>query len=167
MKKFLALLVVSCAMFAAKAAYVKWDIVGAETVEGFGYASLAVYVADADNYTILKSYDYGTTLATQFDSNWEKGDDAQAVYLSSAADYANQIFVAVIFDSEGQQIGYSNTTVSGSELSLYVMDDTVGGIPGFNKSPMSFGVGDVVPEPTSGLMLALGLAMLGLKRKQV
>lgn len=166
MKKFLALLVVSCAMFAAKAAYVKWDIAGANTVEGFGYASLAVYVADIDSYSILKSYDYQTTLATNFDSNWEIGDDAQAVYLSSAADYADKIFVAVVFDSQGQQIGYSNTTVSGSDLSLYLMDDTVGGIPGFDKSAMSFGVGDVVPEPTSGLMLALGLALLGLKRKQ-
>lgn len=79
----------------------------------------------------------------------------------------------------GQSVGKSYvSTVKGSEQGSVAYGDLVGSIDNpqdvFNPgvaSPYSgfsqFGTGDVVPEPTSGLLMALGMMLFGLKRKRV
>lgn len=176
MKKIISLFAfaVLCASV-ANAAYVKWAINETETVlpDGYDHAALAMYTDDVANITVLKSYDWAGG-ATAFDARWDagQGEDPdfafEAAYLSgSLKSYADAIFTVIAYDSSNTIIDTMVSTIAGSDLAKYYMDDAVGGVPGFDKGVMSFTVGESIPEPTSAMLVLLGLAGLALKRKQV
>lgn len=166
MKKFIALFAIIFAATLANAAYVKWSVTGADTVADFSYASLAYYTTSDADLTILHAYKWLDGSESTNNSKWNIDATAQAAYVDALADYSNVTFVAVAYNQSGEQIALSET-VAGTTLGGYIMNDSAGAIPDFEKDVMVFSMGEAIPEPTSGLMLVLGLAMLGLKRKQV
>lgn len=166
MKKFIALFAIIFAATFANAAYVKWSVTGADTVADFSYASLAYYTTSDTELTILHAYKWSDGSESINNSKWTEGaTTAQAAYIDALTDYSNVTFVAVAYNQAGDKIWLSDT-VAGTTLGGYIMNDKAGTIPDFAKDVMVFSMGEAIPEPTSGLMLVLGLAILGLKRKQ-
>ena len=70
------------------------------------------------------------------------------------------LFSFLLYDQDGNEVGHSLRTYTFGDIANYVADF------GTTPSGGALAVG-VVPEPTSGLLLLLGLASLALRRKRV
>jgi len=112
----------------------------------------------------------GTTLETGSISSIAQGKDGVFAGVS-----ANQYIALVVYDSDavaGEYVGAYGIAVS--QVSGDASDDppTQGTIPTFDNDGSGYVranigiVGEAVPEPTSGLLLLLGGAMLALRRRR-
>ena len=133
-----------------------------------------------ENYTNGTSYN-GWNYAKIFSSDGTKpgavletfGDDGSGfvqkkaqsgIYSSIDTNYSTDtsFYIELYNEKEGPAVAWSYL-VKKSDLSSFVDQGS-----SFASTPRSAGYGfTVVPEPTSGLMLLLGAAMLGLRRKRI
>ena len=133
---------------------------GSTPVE-FNYATIKA--VDSENSTLLNLY--------------SGGSDLGSTELEAAGGYSSSSYGA---PSTGVYAGFSGTPLSflvelwadadsanpvGSQSYSYAMvSDYISGSMTGNGSPLR--VTEVVPEPTSGLMVLLGMAMLALRRRR-
>ncbi len=142
------------AMFAKADIYLYWTVdMSGSNVTGAQYAEL--YASnDGVNYTSISSYyEIGSVNPAQ---------STIAVGGVTASPYTN--YLVALYNDALNQIAVSGSASSYGDI----MQNTWNAAEAGSRppsSPYSFS-GFVVPEPTSGLMLLLGLGALALKRKQ-
>lgn len=169
MKKVL--VIVSAMMFAGlvQASEMWWTVSTAESTPAWDEAKLI-----ANN-----GFWYGTNVSgTQIDSI--SRDDFEGFGKIIETDLGNKDYSAYSFYVElyngGQKVGksYVSTTQGAATYDNLVAAGAINSGDVFNQDTTSvysgfsqFGTGDVIPEPTSGLLMALGMMLFGLKRKRV
>lgn len=149
MKKIIFCFAVVLAAVSANATYLSWQVNSAGV---YNAAGIAVY--DSNNV-------YQQTLDITYVPTGQK-----STYLgtygegySFAVEYVNWDGSTVTQGSEGDKYTYAQLS------DLGVLYDNDSWATGAQKALMWNGV-QAVPEPTSGLMVLLGMALLGLKRKK-
>ena len=170
MKKLVMMLVLVMAVVSAKAAYVDWTVTGAAAQENYtvyllasapgDYADVSELAAAAvGSAKIVKSgRAYGTgsqqaigdaiTKDATFYYAIVSGDDAKSFNYVEAAGLAGKVY-----DPSAQESSPGNfNSITAAQIAAGMKQD--------------FGGGGDVPEPTSGLLLVVGGAMLALRRKQ-
>ena len=172
MKKLMIAAAIVCAAAVSQAASMSWKVLTDATGEtvyicstGSGFASLADIIA-AEYGTAGNT---GTTTTSgRAPATWT-GAEGVATGIS-LDDVGMQTFYAVVVDSSGKGYyaiagsGEVYTTSSSPEVGLVDMAAT---IAGGNYTPWAGGPGpEPVPEPTSAMLLLLGVAGLALRRKQ-
>ena len=179
MKKALFILSIAIASLSSQAAYLYWQVGDVEGLEDevTGGALIAKDAAgntyDVTSYFLYADPDTGETSWMAVDDTTVKTQSGITQYAADISDYASSgysYYVELSNESgatvaRSDSIGYGtyeytsytsaaeSTTVlpSAASASIWHASGTGGYTP--------------VPEPTSGLMLLLGAAMLGLKRK--
>ena len=189
MKKLIMAVAVCCAAVAVQAASVKWDSATLYTPTADGGSTTTKIGANATGYLFtLTEAEYNSFLAAYNDSGdmstvWDTYKDSltggtasssrsSAVLITTTADVGDTVYAAVIYTT--------TATFDGAEKDFYIANigtGTVGSDAGISIGNLgNFYLGDnagtatggwtAVPEPTSGLMLLLGVAGLALKRKR-
>ena len=167
------LVLVACAGLMAafaNASELWWTLDTSATVDGEGWDSAALFAT-------TEGFNYGGIQVGSKISN-EKMDDLGYVATELGAKGSSTYsFYIELYNSSGDRLGASYVSLGGAETrpqgataynslsaSLYTP-----GMSTVDVSPYAgftnFTSANVIPEPTSGLMILLGLAALGLKRK--
>lgn len=122
---------------------------------------------------------YGTNVSgTQVDSISKDdftGFDGVVVTDFGNKDYSAYSFYVELYNG-GQKVGksYVSTTQGAATYDNLLAAGAINSGDVFNQDTTSvysgfrqFGTGNVIPEPTSGVLMALGMMLFGLKRKRV
>lgn len=178
MKKLIITLAVVVAAIATQAASIKWKInsiteydSATAIASGSNYKILLVYSADTTQSIDLSSgnsVDYGAdTAISTLDPSGSGG--LKSLGVSVDYDYtAGSYYFAVLYNSKG--------TTSESAYDYYAISNVLTGNPvamspdtpltlQFTAASAGTPAWQSVPEPTSGILLLLGMAGLALKRK--
>ena len=157
----IAFVLVATAGQAAQANWLYWNVAGAATPEGAADFSYAV-LCDSEDWT--RTYTVGETGAWKVKAN----DDARSTPsvasnisgTSGTASAQPSSFVVLLYDAENKVVAVSET-VSRETLAkhLYVDMRTAG-----EGTPYVFSSFGAIPEPSGGLLLALGACVLALRR---
>lgn len=168
MKKILAVFaIVAIAAVTAKADYLYWQVSSDQFT--------AAGITDATyQYSMLYSYDSDTSTFTKLAGNWGTGENSfyfdannastyqDLTYYVELASYANGASEAsytpksTLQQSDGTGFSYSQIHLT-SATSMSAIKSTWSGATRRDGA---------VPEPTSGLMMLVGMALLGLKRRR-
>ena len=194
MKKLMIALAAVAAAAGLQAAVVAWggeSISTLGTVEYTGYADTGswygLYVLSGTADTFAEAFTPATkdfapkngsdaVTATLLDSHiltedeWDNGS-FYSNYAGDAADLNGKYFAIVLFDSSADSTVYSASiyTISGLDDaggSKYMTMDGTGDATLLSTNGTGNDWYAVAPEPTSGLLLLLGMAGLALKRKR-
>ena len=182
MKKLLVVLAVAVISAALQAASVTWKVSNITTFD-----STTTKIASGSNYTILLVYSADTTQSIDLSTGTSVSYGADKLIYSTAPlgsgglkstgtkvdwdDYAaGSYYYAVLYNSKG--------TTSATAYDYYAISDVLTGNPvasspdtplTLNFSAATMGGNSSwqsVPEPTSGILILLGMAGLALKRKR-
>ena len=173
MKKLMIAAAIVCAAAFANAASMDWKV-----ITGSGTAGLNIYIcssiAEFESEAQIASYLYGTSGNTGVAASQSRGawfGNSGVVGGISAADIGTgKTFYAVVVDASGKgyytmngtaEVYDNNPSPVKGELNMATL------IASGNYTAWAGGPGpEPIPEPTSGLLLLLGVAGLALKRKQ-
>ena len=172
MKKLMIVAALVCAAAMSHAASMDWKV-----VTGSGTAGLNIYIcksiAEFENEAQIESYLYGTsgnsaTAASKSHGAWY-GNSSTAGGIDASEVGTGKTFYAVVVDKSGNgyytmagtaEVYNTNPTPVQGELDMSAM------ISGGSYTAWKTGPGpDPTPEPTTGLLMLVGLAGLALKRK--
>ena len=163
--KIFAVLAIALAATAARAvdSYLYWMVQDARTADNtaINFAYATVSVDGGANYLSL----YGST-ATADPSPYLVSDGNNSSYGAPAGVYAGfnstddvTSFLVELWNSTDTRVGYQNYAYA--ELKDWIFNTSTGG-----SATTPYAVSQVVPEPTSGLLMLFGLAGLALRRKR-
>ena len=173
MKKLLIAAAIACTAVFAQAATVNWTISGVKNSEGnaptAGWAVMAFYTAkDAGSAAIVSAIESKTAGALAFDTqelavSMKKGKygPADATVAAITDTTKNYDFYFVVFnDSDATKATeYAMVSVPNIEYSSLAANYKAAG-------DFSGATWQSVPEPTSGLLMLLGMAGLALRRRR-
>ncbi len=168
----------------ATADYLFWQIGGTTTYNNDGTYTTSLGSSDSITYSYASiaslnsapSPNPPTTAGTALNNQvagltgeYTKIDGEVAMLSTVAAvvdssSFTEKYFFIELFDANNTLVGTS-TAVKGSELQAFY--STAGFNAQWSGAKWNGGTYTAVPEPTSGLMLLIGAAMLGLRRKKV
>ena len=178
MKKLIVAAAIACAATMSQAATVNWSIAGVKDSEGnaptAGWAVMAFYTeVGAGSTAIENAIKAGTVSSLAFDTeaisvSMKKGKygpaDANAAGITDTS--KNYDFYFVVFNNadatkatEYVMTSAPNKAYSGMDGNYSIQGD-FSTLPAWQSTPSS------VPEPTSGLLMLLGVAGLALRRKR-
>ena len=190
MKKLMMAVAVCCAAVAVQAATVKWDSSTMYTVAsadgGFsttkisGSAFTATFFAltESQYNSYLASYTADGNMKAVYDA-LKSADGGTAMTLGRGGNFTTSTTAAVNDTVYGAVIFTTKAAFEGAEKDFYIANiasGTVGSDAGITVGNLashylganpgtSTGGWQTVPEPTSGLLMLLGMAGLALKRK--
>ena len=179
MKNLVVIAAIAAAAFSASAAAVDWNVTGTSAQEGYT-VYLLTSVGDYADTTALANAAVGSaTIASLGRGKYGTGDQSP-VSAKITTDSMKDAYYAIVSSADASSFTY----VSLGDMSSYVYDaaaqqnspGTYTGksaaqiLAGTSKNfggstPTPPGPGPI-PEPTSGLLLLVGGAMLALRRKQ-
>ena len=168
MRKLMMIAAVAVAVVSAKAASVDWNYTGTSSQEGYTvYAFTTAVAAQYDTFAdLIADAGAGTGTVTAISGRTGTTYMTADTTLTGVTD---TIYLVVVSGSDATTYQYGSVSASG-----YTYDpDSQDTSPGKFKiqaasiaSTGTIGGGGDVPEPTSGLLLLVGGAMLALRRKQ-
>ena len=168
MKKLVIAAAIVCAAAFAQAASVNWTITGLKGGDGENITTAMGYTFTVAIFDAATSSKIGDSSASTVSMNKVSGTidgvsashDYYAVLSASNKDYelVDSIANAKFYFTTDEATTYSINLSSGNHIT-----SPIGGIGGWSASSWQ---SQSVPEPTSGLLLLLGVAGLALKRKQ-
>ena len=147
--------------------YLYWmvDITGESSDYQFNYATVSMNGTLLDNndsanasvgsYIMANAVTEAASTALGYVAGEGKGNSYWAYDVTG---FATSTFLFELFDASDNRVAWKQ--VSGSSLANYIQTT------GMSQVESPYVVSGVVPEPTSGLLLLLGIAGLALKRKQ-
>ena len=178
MKKFL-IFALAVSSYAASASVLLWMVDPSETsVTKLGdWDTAKVSYGKSDVYTqgsqTLLNIGGQNVAASSWDTDLTSTQLANinTAYGHALADLANvtdsnsQYYFIELYNGD-KLVGYTATGVSGSDLSTYIkewsdLSNMTQSMTGWGGAPFT-----AVPEPTSGMLMLLGMALLGLRRKK-
>jgi len=180
MKKLMLAVAIVCAAVMAQAASFNWTTSGNLTTDGSTIATsmtgnfALVYLGDdasAIDWTTATVVD--TTVAT-FTSSMGKtaAKVAATAFNFSMSDYGNGDIFGVVFKADNNQLYYL-TDATGAKMeptyTISGLSDDTSTLDAFDFASSNFQANTsiaVAPEPTSGLLLLLGMAGLALRRRR-
>ena len=153
----------------ANAAYLYWQVDDSDVISYNQYAPDG-YTLGAGAYAMLKSSN-GTTIGNTYDADGAVVDNKASINQSYYTDIGNGAafsYYVELYNSDNYLIAKSLAIARGDSdwtdaYSENLRTSDLSNIP--TISVWHAGGFTAVPEPTSGLMLLLGAAMLGLRRK--
>lgn len=157
MKKFLLVGAILAAAVSAQAEYLNWQVGSTVTIRGTTYTAgtdfnrVLMYANNGSSDKYYGIYDAPGSYSTEVASGWNAADTAYYVELLK---YANSQYSSVATTDETTYSDLSGALSSGA-LSAQGMTAVWTGVSVV-----------ATPEPTSGLLMLMGFAMLGLKRKK-
>lgn len=175
MKKIVIMAVAACAALFANAATVDWSL---SKDDAKTWANADVYAIDAANLSaVIALLDAGgADVETTFKATYALGGDVAATATSRGAaggsievgSASSLAFVIFQNNAIANNSGYYTTGAMSTEGLTYTPPESVPGMVEFEATAFSATgtVGQAVPEPTSGLLLMLGVAAMALRRKQ-
>ena len=163
MKKILTIGVVALAAVCANAASVDWNYVGTAAEEGYTvYAFSSAVAAQYDTFADLIAKADSSTGTVEAHS----GRTGTTYYTNptSLAGVSDTLYLVVVSGSSATEYKYGSVSTSGYTYDPNAQQTS----PGTLAIPASAitRTGMIAPEPTSGLLLLLGVAGLALKRKR-
>lgn len=165
MKKIMLIAAVAMAVVSAKAASVDWKVAGSSDVKGYT-VYLLTSIDTYESVSALASASVGSAVMSGSRSV-SAGATSTAAAITTTS--MKEAYFAIVSGDSATTFQYVKT-----DLSAYVYDSD-------NQEPSPGSFGDVsyttlaagstgtfgnVPEPTSGLLMLLGIAGLALKRKR-
>ena len=184
MKKLITIAIVATLAIVAEAASVSWSVDEVYKADGSGAVAsgYAVYFLTSADYAYASAVSDIGNSDFSFLSNVKEGSEGKVVYTESdgyaenaaVAGYATSLDTTaylVIFDS-GNIADASYVYITSASENQALSINALGG-----SSPISFGTLDgtasasnwtatAVPEPTTGLLMLLGMAGLALRRRR-
>ena len=154
MKKIILFAAIALAACVGQAEYLYWQI--GENVDATKFSSVSLWGSatgsDSDKVK-LYGWDDNASLTKTYETNITGYTSETATFYIEVANYENGAYNVVDTSSP---ISYSN-------LADYVHSSmqTISSVTAYTGAQYS-----VVPEPTSGLMLLMGMALVALKRKR-
>ena len=167
MKKLLTIGAVALAAVCANAASVDWGYTG--TADEVGYTVYAFSSAVAAQYDTFDDLiaSAGATTGTVTERSGRTGTTYRTDY-QSLAGVSDTLYIVVVSGSDATEYKYGSVSTSGFTYDPDAQETS----PGQLNVPASAitNTGKIgtssVPEPTSGLLMVLGLAGLALRRKR-
>jgi len=162
---------------AESSAVIRWQVtdakIGTETAE-FGYAMFKVDGVPGgylfvDPASGLTGVDFLGSTAFPGGVSASTGEDHMSAFSEGTADYASDDYSFYVELYDANQELFARSVDTWSYDYLYSTANCITDDPSAWTGHSTFVVSSftAVPEPTSGLMLLAGMALLGLKRKQV
>ena len=192
MKKIMIMAAIAMAAIVSQAATVKWNSAqikaptsltdGTKSTANAAAANFYLFTITADQYNSLMAQSYADASASIWNTYGGEnlpssaagvtGNTGVLSYTETVGDAAGQLYRAFIYtyevvDGENSQlyyqanIGAANVTGSGSVNGTGKLGTTWAGTSGG-----AIGSWTAVPEPTSGLLMLVGLAGLALRRRR-
>lgn len=169
MKKIFLMAFVGLSVCAARAGLstdqlLHWDAIS-KSVVGFSYVDLKYALNGSDSYTSFG----GIYFANDYDGESAKSGPVSTgnwTELLSSTDWSGYQFRADAYDENDKFLG-SSDVLAYNLVEDYVFDPFVPGTGEFDPPAAQFllNIPGPIPEPTSGLLLLLGVAGLALRRK--
>ena len=178
MKKLIIAAAMVCAAAFAQAATVNWSISNVKADGGgaptAGWAVMAFYTevgaGSAAIESAIASKTAGslafesTTLAVSLSKGKVNAHDATAAGITDTS--KNYDFYFVVFNNADATKATQYTVASALDLAYSSMDSKFKGSGNFSGASWSDVPAPVIPEPTTGLLVLLGVAGLALRRKR-
>ena len=191
MKKLMMAVAVCCAAVAVQAATVKWDsntmytVASADggntttKISGSAYTATFFALTESQYNSYLASYTADGNMKAVYDA-FKSADGGTAMTLGRGGNFTTSTTAAVNDTVYGAVLFTTKATFDGTEKDYYIANigtGTVGSDAGITIGNLStYFLGDnagtatggwaAVPEPTSGLLMLLGMAGLALRRKR-
>ena len=157
--------VVALVAVCASAASVDWNYVGIANQEGYKvYAFTSAVAAEYDTFADLianASTFTGTVTA-------HSGRTGTSYYTDSTtlADASDTLYLVVVSGSDATEYKYGSVSTAGYTYDPSAQESSPGTLSIPASSITSTGTIGSVPEPTSGLLMLVGLAGLALRRRR-
>lgn len=161
MKKILVVVSILLATITAKAEYLNWQVGNSMTINGTTYSSgsasdqynaVRLYATNGSSTQYYSIYDAPGTYSTLLADGWAVEG---ATYYIELLNYDNASTYKHLANTSGTTYAELSGAISSGALSAQGMTAIWTGAAVVTT-----------PEPTSGLLLLMGFAMLGLKRKK-
>ena len=165
--KIVSAMMVLAGVMSAKADLLYWQLGGNTAASAFDYAYASIYSVSGDGTkNLLKNV--GLDNNGRFEGNTIAKDSAVVAAQFTPGAAASSFFIE-LYDSNMNLIAESNGNTAASDLTSYI--SAVEFSQSWNAANVwggsaAFKAASAVPEPTSGLLLLLGAAMMGLRRKR-
>lgn len=147
------------ASFAANASYLFWQV-DRDTADQYEASQAILWGNTGNGYEVVESANIGTVTSSQLTGT-------EGSYYIELYSYNNGSYDVV---AKGEAFTYADLASNMSDSLTVIPNAWTGGTFYAPLSPMPVpggGPGEPVPEPTSAMMILLGLAGLALKRKKV
>ena len=156
--------------FSAKADYVfTWNVNESSIWYDYSYVAIAIKQATGDTSYLMSSAD--TTSVSVYEKGGEavyadvtKYYDSNGTY--KASDYADYSYALVLFNSEFSEILATSYYYTLDTLLANAKIYETGSAVKQEVTVNTVNYNSIIPEPTSGLLLLIGGALLALKRKE-
>ena len=192
MKKLMIAAAVICSAAFVQAASVYWSFgnINGYGADGSGWGAdgltgnvnVQLIIGTSLSGGVIGDTIYDATTAVTFDSGYAFPDGLDIAAMASDTSYYSQVIITsgestlksgiyeIVADSINGDMTTPNWGFAGEEASLFTAGDgTLSGLDTFDATYGTFGASGwtgAVPEPTSGLLLLLGVAGLALRRKR-